>query len=484
MLRRASLTLCCAALAACGPELAPPRAVGASRDAVLNGAASFDDPSVFVLYGQYPDGSGYICSSTLIGRHTLLTASHCLEKSDTGQSAALYATNAINIDSQSAVWIDVVAAHQHPSFNPSSITNDIAAVKLASAPPVPLKAWSTTALTSADVGKKLRVVGYGITATNADDSGLKRSGQTQLDAVLDTQFKFGTTGQGASGTCSGDSGGPAFLTGADGVERVIGVTSFHSGGCGNNTDTRVDHYAAQVQLWLKEFEAVAATCAGGDTCVSTGCTTPDPDCDCLTDGVCSTTCTTGKDADCSSTCGADGLCSAFACGTADPDCQALGADCGFADQCAGRLCITSAQHLVQPYCSKSCQSQGDCGDGFACNAHQCEYAVKPEKHDGEACTPGTDFCADANEFCGSTSTQPTTHCARGCYEAADCDGLQACVDAPESGVPGICVPILEVPRLVVEEYPAAKGCQSVGGGVSVLAAALALLLRARRRVEG
>jgi V8-like Glu-specific endopeptidase len=298
----------------------------------------------------------------------LLTAAHCVAP-EGGQEPLVYATNHPSFDhAPNDRWFDAKKLRVHPFYRSEGIGKyDIAAVELKREPPVPVKAWNTEAIESLQYAP-IRVVGYGLTNTETNDSGLKRSGMTRIEAIRADLIDFGRSGINRSGTCSGDSGGPSLFTFPDGVERVTGVHSFHSGACGNNTDARVDRFQAKVREWLAEFEG--GTCTAGLRCQTEGCAGLDPDCACVEDGQCTTACgfRGTSDPDCPASCVADGVCSRAACTVADPDCQAPGDFCGHAGHCGSRMCITSPQH-ERPYCSLPCTTH--CPNGLECVAGRC-----------------------------------------------------------------------------------------------------------------
>jgi V8-like Glu-specific endopeptidase len=478
---RRALPFFAVAIAACGPvgldaPEAPP--VAWRTDGILAGSLDFADPEVFVMYMRYPSG-GALCTATLIGRRTLLTAAHCVYP-ENGRSPVIKVTNHVSFDAAPASeWIDAVKAYPHPFYRPDVIGKyDVAVVKLAKEPPAPVKRWNTEAIDSLQY-VPMRVVGYGITNTDLDDSGLKRTGKTRLDAVREDQLDFGKSGVGRSGTCSGDSGGPSLYLFPDGSERVIGVHSFHSGACGNNTDARVDRFQNQINAWLQEFEG--GSCDADHQCQTMGCATPDPDCACLEDGECNSACTGPlSDPDCADSCAADGVCSNAACATPDPDCQPLGAFCGHAAHCNSRRCITSPQHDLRPYCSQVCSATNPCPAGFDCVNGQCQYPVLPSAAEGEACTIGATFCDAPHLRCASWERQPETKCMRTCFGSDGCVGSATCVPSNEDPDYGVCVPNVLVPKLKTESLSPATGCVAAPISSAPSLVTLALFLRRRR----
>jgi V8-like Glu-specific endopeptidase len=467
-------------LAACGPvevdAPAPARTVASRTDGILGGHLNFGDPEVFALYMEFP-GSGALCTSTLIGRHTLLTAAHCVMP-EGGVAPKIFATNHTSFDfAPDGAWFKATNSHPHPFYREDVLGKfDVAVVQLKREPPVALKPWNTESIDSL-LYVPMRVVGYGLTNTEADDSGLKRTGMTRLDAVRGDQIDFGSEGVNRSGTCSGDSGGPSLYTFPDGVERVIGVHSFHSGACGNNTDARVDRFQAQLNAWLDEFEH--GTCDADLRCQPNGCATPDPDCACLEDGQCNAACGgTTSDPDCAASCAEDGVCSKASCATADPDCEAVGDFCGHAGQCNSRLCISSPQH-ARTYCSQACSGSAPCPTGLDCVSGQCQLPVLPTANLGEACTPGATYCGGPEFRCATWAKDSTPRCMRGCYLGEGCVGGQSCAPADDDPNLGVCVQNVVLPILRDPDLQAV-GCTSAPGSLSISLLAMALFLRRRR----
>jgi hypothetical protein len=201
--------------------------------AIVNGVADQDDPAVVMLRS---DSSGY-CTGTLVSKTVVVTAAHCLDAIPAvAVGFGLYGeTTPVAVKEQ----------YVHPLWDGLFYSgHDVAVLVLASevsdVTPVPLGLDPA----DAQVGEPLRIVGYGHdTAPTNTGFGTKR--QARVTAGDDSDAFFLEVGE-PDGTqaCHGDSGGPALYVGDDGVERVVGVTSFGGDHCvGGGYYTRLSKYA-------------------------------------------------------------------------------------------------------------------------------------------------------------------------------------------------------------------------------------------------
>src|SRR3569833_3537019 len=76
-------------LAAGGAPEVPSQAPSAQREEIINGRTDTADTGAAMLYVQLPDGSGYLCSGSIIAPHTFLTAAHCTADFRSGDLAAI-----------------------------------------------------------------------------------------------------------------------------------------------------------------------------------------------------------------------------------------------------------------------------------------------------------------------------------------------------------------------------------------------------------
>jgi hypothetical protein len=201
---------------------------------VVNGLPTSDFPTTgALLWGSDPDTASSICSGTLIGCETFLTAAHCVCDFDgaecTGPSPPDPADFLVFLQHGGFFAISSIALRSDYDFPVA----DVAVLKLAAPvsgiPPTPINATSTPAF-----GTPGTIAGFGNSGDRNDDFGLKRFGAvvTQsctagLSNTTSVCWSFedpvGPPGD-DSNTCDGDSGGPLFIDLGAG-DSVAGVTS-------------------------------------------------------------------------------------------------------------------------------------------------------------------------------------------------------------------------------------------------------------------
>lgn len=214
------------------------------------------------MTSQYPttgallDSSNFniasmICSGTLIGCETFLTAGHCVDGDLIPSHYSVFL--------QHAGFFNVSSITMRPDFN--FPVGDVAVIKLSTAvtaiAPTPID--STTA---PPFGTPGTIVGFGRSGggTSNSDYGLKRAGSVDTAActggiseATSVCWKFssplGPPGSN-SNTCNGDSGGPLFIDFGAG-DAVAGVTS---GGTSNScfpTDNSYDANVFFYSSWIQ-----------------------------------------------------------------------------------------------------------------------------------------------------------------------------------------------------------------------------------------
>jgi secreted trypsin-like serine protease len=270
------------ALALCAPAGAS--ASGGASASIIGGSPATIEQFPYLAYIEAGNQhSGFACTGTVVAPRVVLTAAHCVEDVETGEFSkppeyrvatgvanpkrALLAENVFN----------VVATHVFPSFDPGVVHGDAAILILdrpTAAPPLALAGATDAALYQG--GALVSVAGWGVTAGQARQAPANMRTTTmtvQKESTCRAKTKgfYGdysgafqlcllATPRDTSGTCFGDSGGPAVATRPDGTPVELAVISVVGPLCSPQTPnvlTRVDY----VSTWVGEW--IAATESGG-----------------------------------------------------------------------------------------------------------------------------------------------------------------------------------------------------------------------------
>ncbi len=383
MSSRVGLVVVACALAACA---APP--AEATSEGIIGGSPDFGHPEVVLI--EWP---GRWCTGTLITSKLVLTAAHCVVAQPGGPAETPTMVYFGRLWGAMERAIPASGAVYEPSYG--DFQNDIAVVVLAQRSDVPPARVNYDAVLPAAIGQPIVLVGFGKTDTGPHPTvGEKRTVTVAVTGLDDQVLVY------SQSVCDGDSGGPGFMSRADGSTFVVGVTSYGDAcetyGASQRTDIHRD--------WLRTVIATRdpPACDLDGWCVS-GCPLGDEDCPCVADGVCAVLCPNpDDDPDCPRGCGAEGTCVAGCpapdpdcgdpcgaeghciedCQARDPDCRAplpLGASCARDFDCGDAVCWRGV-------CAARCPN-GVCGNGFHCRPTQrfavCETATAA---DPEGCS--------------------------------------------------------------------------------------------------
>jgi secreted trypsin-like serine protease len=234
----------------------------ATAQPVTNGAADSGDDAVVALVNA--PTKQVICTASIIGPHTAITAAHCIANRDPTTLRVFFGSSI----GFGGLFLQVSDTRAHPGFDPGG--RDIALLTLRQRAPVaPLVLEPALAATLVDTS--IRVVGFGLTGGSVDDAGDKRAGTARIASLRPEEL---IAVPGPSLSCLGDSGGPALLP----AGTIAGVVSRVDSQCIDHAVyTRAD--AAQdalIRPYLADTAPGAATegepcfyadhCAAGLTC--------------------------------------------------------------------------------------------------------------------------------------------------------------------------------------------------------------------------
>ena len=210
---------------------------------------------------------GSLCSGTLIHERIVLTAAHCVMFQPSPQGIAVYVGESIHDPTGS--WYHPVELGIHPDYCPyggecKKDLHDFAYLVLDRdvedvTPTRPLARqvdWNETMFLDAQVS----LVGFG--ADESGQFGIKRQVDVDIVGFSASGLEFRAGGEGRD-TCSGDSGGSAFVQLRTGEYLLAGVTSRGFTDCGEGGFYGVPYGAL---CWLSEATGVEFRPEGYDTC--------------------------------------------------------------------------------------------------------------------------------------------------------------------------------------------------------------------------
>lgn len=182
-----------------------------------------------------------LCSGTLIGSHTVLTAGHCGREATPSAMAVSMGPVERGLEEGSCserVRYGVLRVTRHPSKDLMLVSS-----------PIPASVFpAALARTPVVVGENAVIAGYGLTERKtAGTCQFAATTITQLDSDIITVRSLDGVG-----ACAGDSGGPLFVSMSPGNWSLAGVLSAGSASC-NGEDLYTD--VRDLAAWIAASEA-------------------------------------------------------------------------------------------------------------------------------------------------------------------------------------------------------------------------------------
>lgn len=211
---------------------------------IINGSLEFD-PAVAALAPAQVNAVGFLeingthmCTGGLVAPSVVLTAAHCLRRDPS------YVLFRVGPDRRLPIaTYDALSWHLHPNYVVGEVDHDLAVVLLAQDPtadgiaPIPIHHTPVQSLEGLDV----QAAGYGFTA-DGDNSNTLRW-WVVLNIARETETAYVAAGDGTTGTCDGDSGGPLLWNHPTAGVRVFAALSLgdaHTACLGDSHYTRTD----------------------------------------------------------------------------------------------------------------------------------------------------------------------------------------------------------------------------------------------------
>jgi hypothetical protein len=244
-----------------------------SRTRIVGGtlANSVDFPGVVGIRSYFPSGGSwryYTCTGSVLSPTRVLTAAHCATDIPFGYTEVIAGRNALD-DQTSGFIARVAQTWTHQGYNLAAQyagttdhpVDDVSVLSLKDRLPdayVPVTLAGQGAPDPA-AGTDAKIVGYGVTASGATDSGVLREATVDIaaDSTCASPDQYGNRfdpnrmmcagNPPTTDTCQGDSGGPIF-TGAASSRVQVGITDWGDG-CASKLGVyeAINHYSSLIK---------------------------------------------------------------------------------------------------------------------------------------------------------------------------------------------------------------------------------------------
>ena len=147
------------------------------RAAIVGGTVDAVDTSVVAILVELPGGSGYLCTGSVIGPHSVVTAGHCAADFTAGAQGSVITDGVLGPNPAFVARID--RFEPHPQYHQAQGAGDWSDIGMAHTvealpgPYLPLNRYPLDRLQLE--GQPVIDVGYGTIGADAGGSGVRRS---------------------------------------------------------------------------------------------------------------------------------------------------------------------------------------------------------------------------------------------------------------------------------------------------------------------
>ncbi|MGJ5130982.1 S1 family peptidase [Bradyrhizobium oligotrophicum] len=217
---------------------------------VVNGIPTTWYPTVGALLHRNGNAFGSLCTATLIGCNTVLTAAHCVVRDVDVRNYRMFFQHGGLATIKSISWQK--KDYREPSRDGEQA--DIAVLQLGE-PITGIAPFPINQDYEHEPNVPGIIVGFGRTGGSANNFGLKRYGPVKSadcgKGFAKNEMICWDFSGGGSNTCSGDSGGPLFVSESREQEVISGVTSGGQNSSCLSSDHSFDTSVFRYSAWVK-----------------------------------------------------------------------------------------------------------------------------------------------------------------------------------------------------------------------------------------